>query len=133
MATELRVSVRAIIGVVQNISPEGADITRSEAQKVMAIFEKLKSESGTESAPLYNVFQYLVLQQHSGKEAAKHFHCSESLITKRKHTLRQRFNGLSIDQLKRLLAPSLDMSTTVKGDLKPNRRAGAPSWEDTAS
>lgn len=96
--------------------PEAAaPVQKSEALRVFEIVRKLRSESGKEVAPLFDVFNYLVLDGLSQRQAAKKCDCSIGTMSLRVTALEERFE-LTIEQLRGFASDLKEMESTVKGD-----------------
>jgi hypothetical protein len=110
---------------------EAANAT--EATQVFGLLMSLKSKRVGMKAPLYDVFVMVVLEDKSQREAAKACDCTEGLMSARVKELRGIFDR-SIQQLKALRRPILEMQTAVKGDRRrkraPGSRAGGFAGDD---
>jgi len=96
----------------------------AEVTRVFGLLMKLKSKRAGMKAPLYDVFVMVVLEDKSQREAAKACDCTEGTMSGRVKELREIF-GRSIQQLKALRRPILEMQTSVKGDRRQKRAPGS--------
>lgn len=108
--------------------PENREAANAaEVTRVFGLLMKLKSKRVGMKAPLYDVFVMVVLEDKSQREAARACGCTEGLMSGRVKELRGIFDR-SIQQLKALRRPILEMQTAVKGDRRrkpaPGSRAG---------
>jgi hypothetical protein len=99
-------------------------VKESEATRIFAILQKLKSQRAGESAPLYDVFVATVLDGLSQSAAAKRCECSPAQMSKRVKQLKVEF-GMPLKQLQNYAKPLLDMQTSVKGDRRRKRKPGS--------
>ena len=99
---------------------------KSEASRVIAMLQQLRSEHVGQKAALYEVFSYLVLDGCSQKETARRCKCSTGLISQRVAELELRFNGLSVEQLRNYASDILE-SSVLKGDRRGKKQPHDPS------
>jgi hypothetical protein len=99
-------------------------VKASEATRIFAILQKLKSRAAGEKAPLYDVFVATVLDGLSQSKAAKRCECSPAQISKRVKELKVEF-GMPLKQLQNYAKPLLEMQTSVKGDRRRKRKPGS--------
>ena len=99
-------------------------VKESEATRIFAILQKLKSKRAGESAPLYDVFVATVLDGLSQSAAAKRCECSPAQMSKRVKELKVEF-GMPLKQLQNFAKPLLEMQTSVKGDQRRKRKPGS--------
>jgi hypothetical protein len=96
----------------RRIDPE---VDASEGQRVFALLRKLRDEAGTTKAPLATVFDLLVMEGITMRQAAERCGCSTSLIARRAAKLEKVF-GLRVKALRNLATQMLELETSVKGD-----------------
>ena len=109
--------------------PQTAEpVGQSEAMRVFELLRKLRTEAGTEVAPLFDVFNYLVLDGLSQRETARRCGCSPALMSTRVATLEKRFER-RIEELRALASDIREMGSTVKGDRYRRRSEGARTEE----
>jgi hypothetical protein len=105
--------------------PEKREAVReSEAARIFAILQKLRSKRAGMAAPLYDVFVATVLEGASQREAARRCECSPALMSKRVGELKGEF-GLSLKQLQNYAKPLLEMQTSVRGERRRKRKPGS--------
>ncbi len=105
--------------------PEKRDaVKESEATRIFAILQKLKSKKPGESAPLCDVFVATVLDGLSQSAAAKRCKCSPAQMSKRVKELKMEF-GMPLKHLQNFAKPLLEMQTSVKGDRRRKRKPGS--------
>ncbi len=117
----------ALEAVRRSAGPE-EPINRSEAQRIFAVFQRLRSKRAGMMAPLYDVFVATVLEGRSQRAAAKSCDCSPALLSKRVGELEKEF-GLPLKQLQNYAKPLLEMETSVKGQRYARKKRGAPQDE----
>ena len=99
-------------------------VKESEATRVFAILQKLRSKRAGMKAPLYDAFVATVLEGLSQRAAAKKCDCSPAQMSKRVGQLSTEF-GLPLKQLQDYAKPILEMQTSVKGDRYARKKHGA--------
>lgn len=104
--------------------PHGPPVLESEARRLFAVMQKLKTRRAGMKAPLYDVFVLTVLEGFSHRAAARRCKCSLGLLATRAAELEEEF-GIPLKQLKAYVSPLLELETSVKGDRRRKRKAGA--------
>ncbi len=105
-------------------------VQKNEAARVFEIVRKLRSEAGKGVAPLFDVFNYLVLDGLSQRQAAKQCGCSVGSMSLRVAALEERFN-LTIEQLRGFASDVKEMESTVKAD-RYRRKSDGGRFESDA-
>ncbi|MGA2557208.1 MAG: LysR family transcriptional regulator [Verrucomicrobiota bacterium] len=105
--------------------PERQDeLRQSEAVRIFAILQKLKSKASGTKAPLCDVFVFTVLEGLSQRVAAERCGCSVGQLSKRVGELEREF-GLPLERLKAFASPILEMQSSVKGQRQRGRKPGS--------
>jgi hypothetical protein len=106
--------IRDGLEAVRRSAGQEEPINRSEAQRIFAVLQRLRSKRAGMMAPLYDVFVATVLEGRSQRAAAKSCDCSPALLSKRVGELEEEFE-LPLQQLQNYAKPLLEMETSVKG------------------
>jgi len=101
-----------------------SEVQENEAAKVMAIVSKLRSERGRQKAPLFDVFNYLVVDGLTQREAAQECGCASGLMALRAKELQQRFQ-MSVERLRAFASDVRERETSIRGDAYRRKNAGA--------
>ncbi len=120
--------IRDALEAVRRSAAQEEPINRSEAQRIFAVLQRLRSKRAGMMAPLYDVFVATVLEGRSQRAAAKSCDCSPALLSKRVGELEKEF-GLPLKQLQNYAKPLLEMETSVKGQRYARKKRGAPQDE----
>jgi hypothetical protein len=120
--------IRDALEAVRRSAGQEEPIKRSEAQRIFAVLQRLRSKRAGMMAPLYDVFVATVLEGRSQRAAAKSCDCSSALLSKRVGELEKEF-GLPLKQLQNYAKPLLEMETSVKGQRYARKKRGAPPDE----
>jgi hypothetical protein len=120
--------IRDALEAVRRSAGQEEPINRSEAPRIFAVLQRLRSKRAGMMAPLYDVFVATVLEGRSQRAAAKSCDCSSALLSKRVGELEKEF-GLPLKQLQNYAKPLLEMETSVKGQRYARKKRGAPPDE----
>ena len=120
--------IRDGLEAVRRSAGQEEPVNRSEAQRIFAVLQRLRSKRARMMAPLYDVFVATVLEGRSQRAAAKSCDCSPALLSKRVGELEKEF-GLPLKQLQNYAQPLLEMETSVKGQRYARKKRGAPPEE----
>jgi hypothetical protein len=126
---ELKAEMRKVLAeAISHTAAAQQPISQAEAQRILAIVQRLRSKRAGMMAPLYDVFVATVLEGRSQRSAAKSCDCSPALLSRRVGELETEF-GLPLKQLQNHAQPLLDMETSVKGQRYARKNRGAPQDE----
>jgi len=129
LKAELKAEIRkALAEAIRHTPAAEPSINQGEAQRILAIVQRLRSKRAGMMAPLYDVFVATVLEGRSQRSAAKSCDCSPALLSRRVGELEKEF-GLPLKQLQNYARPLLDMETSVRGQRYARKRRGAPEDE----
>jgi hypothetical protein len=129
LKAELKAEMRGVLAeAIRFTAPAQPPVNESEAERIFAVLQRLRSKRAGMMAPLYDVFVATVLEGRSQRAAAKSCDCSPALLSRRVGELEKEF-GLSLKQLQNYAKPLLDMETSVKGQRYARKKRGAPPDE----
>jgi hypothetical protein len=115
------------------ILPEKQEtLHEGEAVKVIALVSKLKSERGKQKAPLFDVFNLLVVDGLTQKQAAAACGCTPGLMSLRVRELEERFR-LPVEKLRVFGSDVCERSASVKGDEFRQKTDGARGYNDESA
>lgn len=103
-------------------------MTDTEAVRIFGILQKLRSKRAGVTAPLFDVFNVVVMERTNYRAAAKKCGCSLGTLTTRIRELEAEF-GMTIKRLQAFAGRLLDMQTSVKGQRTAKKKQGAPGDE----
>ena len=122
---ELKAELWKVAEAIKHSVGPQPPVNQSEAERIFAVLQRLRTKRAGMMAPLYDVFVATVLEGRSQKAAAESCDCSPALLSKRVGELEKEF-GLPLKQLQNYAQPLLEMETSVRGQRYARKRSAPP-------